>query len=64
MTKCRKCGEELTDFNWYSSLQKRNIRICIECYRKKNKEDYQKTKKYLESFNDGKPSNSLNFEVR
>ena len=35
---CRVCGVELTDENWYPSLQKMNSRICKKCDTNKTKQ--------------------------
>ena len=40
MTKkyCRKCGDELTDDNWYPSNKKSENKICVICHKIINKQ--------------------------
>jgi len=38
MNKCYVCDVELSEMNWYPSRQRRNDRICIECFKKREKE--------------------------
>lgn len=33
---CRVCNNELGDENWYPSLRCRNVRLCIECAKRKS----------------------------
>lgn len=33
ISKCRKCGEELNDKNWYPSLRSNYNKICKHCFK-------------------------------
>jgi len=38
---CRRCGEDLTDENWYLVFQKRNDCICKECNNEESRLYYE-----------------------
>ena len=44
MPKCRVCGVELTDENWYSSRRKKHEYICMACSKERYRQYYKNHK--------------------